>query len=287
MITDQDREKLLIAEIRLGLLVSASAYTWTHDSPAYHTPSVDGEIVAVEQSGAALVRVYSSADCKATASTFFYDMLNGILWVHTSTGASPATFTTIAYFWLCLSNRPSIVFAPPDALYEAPYLPYLKGDSIPNLTQSVADFYQSAVAVQFGSISCTNKDGFFWANRTRYLWNNKDLVVHFGYPDDDYDDLTLIFSGLIRQPAFTDGGVTFDVRDVRWGALREIPLDKFDTTTYANMDTNAVGKSIPILFGEVANITPVCIDTVGHVYKISQTVFNGVPFSLSDVIDVY
>jgi len=47
-----------------------------------------------------------------------------------------------------------------------------------------------------------------------------------------------------------------------------IPRRRYNTTDYPNLDPNADGQPIPLLFGHKSNIIPVCIDTTQLKYKI-------------------
>jgi len=67
----------------------------------------------------------------------------------------------------------------------------------------------------------------------------------------------------------TDEAVTFQVVDAREGLFGMIPTALYDLATYPDMDPNAIGQAIPILFGELDNLTPVCIDTTTFEYLVA------------------
>jgi len=54
-----------------------------------------------------------------------------------------------------------------------------------------------------------------------------------------------------------------------------IPRKRYNTTDYPNLDPNADGQPIPLLFGHKSNIIPVCIDTTQLKYKICDESLGG------------
>jgi hypothetical protein len=200
-------------------------------------------------------------------------------------------YAVIAQFILCFANGQHagancLDFIPEDCVYPVFYEPWLNENSIESLSASVADHYSSSMEVQFGSLSLIN-NGWWYAYRHVYLWNNKSIKIKVGTLGDAYGSYETIFVGKVRGPRITDESATFDLVDSRVGALRSLPPSRYNVTDYPNIDTEAIDRPIPILFGQVENITPVCIDTTTFKYKISQTVFGGVTYALQAIDKVF
>ena len=49
-----------------------------------------------------------------------------------------------------------------------------------------------------------------------------------------------------------------------------IPRKRYNKTDYPNLEDRADGMVIPDIYGEVHNITPVCVDTSALTYKIAN-----------------
>lgn len=285
-------DKVLLVEMRPGIDLSAENWQpgdWD-GADSYRAlgawDPLDGELVGIEVDGVQLETAYSIPGADAQEGTFFYDRDTGAVVLHLAGDEDPTGHTVVGFFWLCLSNRQGVAFTPEGNYDPVDYKPYLGEESIPNLTQSVADYYTAAVQIQFGSISCTN-DGWWYTVRTRYLWNNKEVYVRLGQAGDDYGDFMLVFPGRIRRPTFGDAAVEFEVKDMRVGTLGDIPTERFSAATYPNIEDGAVDKEIPVLFGEKTNITPTLIDSATNKYKISQTTWGGLTFPLEAVTAVY
>lgn len=203
---------------------------------------------------------------------------------------SPQHVSLLGLTYVCFCNGQYddwiLDFIPDGSTRNQYYNPFIKSSNVPALTQKIDDFYRSALSIGFGDLVLLN-NGWFWSNNGVYDWHNKDIAIKLGKRGCDYDDFVTVYVGRSRQPTVNDKTATIQIRDPRTGDLLSIPEERFDTTTYPNLDTKQVNKPIPILFGEKTNITPVKIDTTIWKYKISNTVWNGVTYPLNAINDVY
>jgi hypothetical protein len=298
----EEFQKLVLAEMKTGFEIDNSlTSTWNEVSSAgaYWTPYTGQEIVQVNEDLTELTRYFEADHCDENTGSFFHDINNQRLYIHTTTDDSPNTIESPSagvtrifkgYTWLCFCNDQDtenpVDFTPQNATISHFYTPYISESSLGSLTQSVQDYYKSAISIQFGSISFVGAD-WWWENKENYLWHNNDLFVKLGEKGLSYDQFVDIFPGKTRKPVFSDDGVMFELRDRREGDLKQIPEERFDLTTYPNLDTSFENKVIPILFGFKLNITPVNIDTVNWIYKISDTSFPSGAFPIEDITAVY
>jgi hypothetical protein len=151
-----------------------------------------------------------------------------------------------------------------------PYRAIIPQGGAPQITQSVGDYYIGDVVFSAGEIRYGN-DGWWYEALVDYIWHLKKFWLKAGAIDSDYSELGTLFWGRTSRPVVTDREATFEVVDAREGLFGSIPSVLFDLTTYPNMDPEEVKKAraIPILFGELDNITPICIDTTIWKYKIA------------------
>jgi hypothetical protein len=269
--------------------------------PVYYTDLDIGEIVEVEEDGADLTRKTTIAGVLAAAGSFYYDFFAGRLYVHLAAGDDPGSFVSpdythdvVAFVWKCYANRQrengeTIDFIPEGCSYPHYYEPALRPGTLSELSAAIADHFESAMQTTFGSVAIAN-DGALWYDAVDdWYWGNKDARVLVGEIGDAYVDLETIFIGKIRSPEVDDEEAVFELVDTREGRLISIPPDHYDATTYPNINPDAVGVPIPILFGEKTNISPVCIDTTAYKYKVSATHFNSGAdvFELESIDAVY
>jgi len=276
-----DNTKIVLFEVRVGKEIEA--LTWTATGAGSHWApfliATNGEIVAVSENGTALTSRASVALCDANASSFFVDLTNQRIYIHTSTGAAPDNktggvydFCLIAYFWLCFcDDSPTATpaaFIPAGATLTVPYMPFLDAASIGDVKMAGGDYIGGDYQVQLGSIQFTN-DGWWYDALVNFLWHNQQARLKIGAAGAAYANFDTFYIGTTQTPVISDEGVTIGMVDPKVGAL-EIPLRQYTTALYANLDPDAVGRPIPILIGEKTNITPVCISTVLWVYKIAD-----------------
>jgi hypothetical protein len=296
---ENDWEKVILAEIQPGLDLNAAAWVPISGSDAYSLSLSFHEIIDIKVDGTSLTERTSAADVISNAGSWYQDYWGKTIYVHLSDGSDPGEVLSggipvhhvIAYFWLGFVNgqfvgADCIDFTPTGCDFPIFYEPWLNENSIEELSASVADHYSSAMEIQFGSISLTNA-GWWYAYRHTYLWSNKNIRVKVGSKGDAYADFETIFVGKVRGPRITDDGASFDLVDTRVGALRSLPVSRYNVDDYPNIDDEAIDRPVPILFGQVENITPVCIDTTTYKYKISQTVFGSDTYALQSIDAVY
>ena len=276
-----DVEKLVVFEARVAKELEFDTWTATGSGSYWVTfdPAARGEVVAVNVNGTAYVRAASVVACDGTTSSFYPDLAAGRLYIHMAAGDSPANKTggaydycVLAYFWIGIVNaQPEdapVFFTPQDATKPIQYLPYLASSSIPQITQTIGDYYSGTIQIQFGSIKFNN-DGWFYTAFADWIWDNKICYLKVGVKGSAYSDLVTIFPGKMRNRIVGDDDVEIDVTDRRLGKFGQIPFDRYYTADYPNLENGQGGQPIPILFGLVAGIKPVCVDSATHRYKIA------------------
>jgi hypothetical protein len=149
-----------------------------------------------------------------------------------------------------------------------PYRAIIPQGGAPSVTQSVGDYYVGDVALSAGELRYGN-DGWWYEALEDYIWHLKKFWLKVGAIDSTYAELGTIFWGRTTRPTVTDEAATFQITDAQSGLFGMIPTIIYDLTTYPNMNPDSIGQAIPILFGELDNITPVCIDTTTFEYLIA------------------
>jgi|GEM_PF-2356139 len=301
MTYNNDWKKLLITEIKAGRQLQDAA--WSNcpspDTETWYCNFAFGEVVDIQVDGVSLTRKTSLIDCQAAAGSYYHDFFASILYVQLTDGGDPGeyispdyTYNVIVYFWKCIANRQevgaeAVVYIPEGCTYPVFYDPTLKEDSVGQLTATIADRFESEMETNFGSISVTNADGWWYAGVDDFYWNNADIRVRAGSIGDIYADLEKIFIGKVKDVAVSDDAANFILVDSREGRLQSIPIEHYNLIDYPLMLADSEGVPIPVLFGKKMNILPIMIDTVAFKYKISQTRFGTQVFEISAVDAVY
>jgi len=165
--------------------------------------------------------------------------------------------------------------------------PYLPQGAIPSVIQSVGDYYQPDEQLSFGSVSINNIDGWFYSRRYEegYLWHGKTIRLRVGHIDEDYNDLAPFFTGVTRRPIW-GSVVEIGVKDERI-LFQKIPLTRFNSTDYPNVEDAFVNKPVPIALGMVKDIPLPQSNTATKKFKISETSHGGTTYALVEVTNVY
>lgn len=107
-----DFEKLLVVDLETTRNLEEESWTAT-GAGSYYLTFTDGEPFKVELNGVAYTEYYTVAGCDSNASTWFYDLTNSRLYIHTVDGDSPATtiigtpkYCVLPAFYIGLANRP-------------------------------------------------------------------------------------------------------------------------------------------------------------------------------------
>ena len=308
-------EKVFLAEIRLSELIQtwtkADGYTYVYQK-AYLTDTitlVDGRmetirktIVAVRQNTVDYTAVASIALVEATASSFYHDTANGVLYIHTSNGTAPAGFTIMGFFWLYFATKGLALGAPylldelfniindedanriiteadiePAARY---YEPYLAANGIPRITQAAQSLRYGVVTVGSGAIEFINADGYFDQIVRLYVWAGSKIKVLLGGDALPYAEYTTLFQGKINNPKFTNLKYSISVKSISYDLLRSLPVNNFWSSAYPHLDPVAQGANLPLYYGSYdAAQAPLvtCIDTAygasTYQFKICDTTY--------------
>ena len=301
-----DWKKIVLTELKPGFRLHT--LEWSQVSPTTYSCSWSGatgltmafgELLEVSADGVALSKQTSYANCDATPDSFYFSFFGRTLHVRLTSGDNPGSqlsgdtydHNIIGTFTIGIVNGQfagddCIDFIPEGCTYPIYYEPWLNENSLSSLSASVAANFESAMEVQFGSISFLNT-GWWYVYRHYFLWNNRDVKVKVGMLGDSYSDFETIFVGRVRNLKVSDESATFELVDNRVGALYSLPTKRYSLDDFPNLDPDAVNRPIPILFGQKTNITPIEINTASFVYKISDTIWGGVTFALQSIDAVY
>jgi hypothetical protein len=185
-----------------------------------------------------------------------------------------------------LSNR-NYVTSPTSSPANTAYLPVLKTSV--KFTETLS--LDGSGSLSYGDISIDNTTGEYDA-WLQGAWQGRAISIYIGDPKFPRADFTLIFSGIVADISSSDRyTLNLQLRDkleVLNTPITEAVLGNYfqgalvPTTTYDNPNKEAV---LPLVFGEVFNITPLQMDPStlefmvhnGPIERIIEIRDNGVP----------
>lgn len=145
---------------------------------------------------------------------------------------------------------------------------------------------QPAKGVSWGSLSLSNADarfdGYVTARNNdsrpvRMLMGRKTLDTQRGlWLDPAYSDLVPFWAGVASPWLLTDTTLQIPLRDASYLLERTVQQSTFGGTGGLDGTTDLAGKCVPVLRGTCLAITPVLVDPVDYIYRVSDGPISGV-----------
>jgi len=201
-------------------------------------------------SGEEYAKKTNLADCISTEKSWYYDTANRIFYVHADDGKEPQIFGIVIGITMGLSNQAKYY----NDLY---YEPRING--IMSIDKSKDSLYFGMISFDGGSIQCSNEDGFF-DGITSYVLFGQPVRILFGGDDLAYSDFSKVFTGYIEDLNLSYDEMNISIIDDRKKFSKQLPVNKFDKTTYPNLSDDDIGKAVPLGYGEIYHAPVTCIN---------------------------
>lgn len=156
------------------------------------------------------------------------------------------------------------------------YYEPLTTNSMPDIVQSIQFFHLGTVTMESGSAEFVN-DGYWYRMFTTYLWHNKDAKIRFGERGAPWYDYEQVFYGVIADVTANETIARVDITDNKALTYINVNPHVFDIDTYPWLEDGAEGKPIPVIYGEFAEVVPVCVDITTYKYKVADHELEDIP----------
>ena len=288
---DRDEHALVVMAPRqiLEAFTLTAAQTNTYEvAQATHvgTAIVGGlyrRVVGVRENGTNLTEQTSIATVEANASSWWWDEANATLYVHSSTGSDPDTFTTYqAIVEFYFSTKP-IVLNRTDGdddtgIYHHPWV--LSG--LPQLTERDDDALFGAKVTTGTRLALVNGSGWWdtiLAHDGDYRWKHAPVCFLLGgsYRNgatvllrSEYDEMVTM---LVEDVTATEESAAFELKPLAARLTEQIPVTPYFASTYPNLGEGVSGKKKWIGYGRTI-MPPDLTDTSSHgVYTLADAAF--------------
>lgn len=168
--------------------------------------------------------------------------------------------------------------------------PRLSGSSIPQSESGSNDVFFGGKRVGVGGISLSTSDGDLDVLLGEYDWESSAAIIYttgrFLGQEITIDDMRRAFTGLVQDLTWSDDSVSLELQDIRAFFYRDLPPRSY--SEMSGMDSSAIGKVRPLLFGLKEGIAPPRITTndSGYgTYEIADT--DKAPNGIKSVDAVY
>lgn len=172
------------------------------------------------------------------------------------------------------------------------YIPCITG--VPKLTRKIQSVFMGQTMITWGKLVLNyvpteyviNYDGDFITFAdflTEWVVKGRDIVIRLGGNELNYSDYGIIFTGKMDSVSWTEKQITITIYDIQ-KKIKDIIISSNTFAAGSNMPERTVGKTKPVCFGYVKNITPIMINTNKKQYQVHDVNIGG---ALEDITAVY
>lgn len=228
--------------------------------------SVDYFVSNVSENGTQLIEAFNNS---LSSGQFFYDNINGILYLRTSDDSNPSTkniFLTHKHFY---SNIPINLPHDLDSGYDVYYDDLI--NNIGSLKLEI-DFENTGIALETdSSINLQNNSGYFDPIFDTHIWENQKASFYSWGQELALNESKLIYSGTIKDKSFSSSEFKLNLRDQLSELKQVLELPKFSSID-GEIDSATNGKSKRLIFGKVDKIKTTGIDKTLNGFAVTGTV---------------
>lgn len=224
-------------------------------------------VVAVELDGVPLTAKASQVEVDATAGSYYHYQTSPFpFYIHAPADDDPNDHTVVVYFWLYFATKGI-------NLNSRYYDPYIAENGIPSLSQEAQEVHWGASKLSAGSLALLNSNGYFDQIADKFLWHGAEVKILLGGDSLAYAEYTTIFTGRVMETFFTRNEFILGLESKAFELLRQLPINNFWTSTWANLDPSAEGKPIPYYWGSYSAAQAPVVTCINTAYGASQYQF--------------
>lgn len=296
LITQPVSEKVYLAtlypaqELNIWTLTAAQTYTYEKSFLNESITLADGGtenirkvLSKVTEDGTALTERASIALVEANAGSWWHDTANSLVYIHPTGSDDPVSHTVVGFFPLRLATKAITLGG---NFYE----PLISEKGIPALRHKSKDIYWGSEVITAGDIQLINSSGFFDQIFRSFIWSGKEAVLKLGGDALAYAEYQTIFTGTIQGKRYTRNEINFSLKAKAFNLFQAIPLNKYLTADFPNLDPAAEGKVIPYFYGVYSAAQApeaTCIDSAYSVNETQWKICDGAPGAIKSITQVY
>lgn len=224
------------------------------------------EIIAVKCNGTSFTQRSSIADVESNGNSFYWD--RGTSKLYAAGNADETLFgkSIIAVSKIDLATKEKVF----SNVYYDPRI-----TSVPKLSMRIEETFGGVGQISIGSLSVANADGAF-DSRANYLWNNADtkVTLKLGYDTATEDMAYGSYANFgvwgVEDWEVGDMEARLSLKERKARLDVDVPLERFDSTTYPNLDADDVGEPIPRAYGAIYGARPILIDESTKTFKVAN-----------------
>lgn len=236
------------------------------DSGSIYKKSVPYVVVAVKEGLSALSEASNSS---LSSGEWFYNHLNGELFLNTSDDLDPKTKTIIVTYRLFFSNRPIDLPYDLNSGFDAHYEGRIKTNSPIN---KQLDEEQIGVVLETSTnVSLENTDGYFDDIYDKLVFENKTIKIWSFSEIIPLAEKQKLFDGIIQNKNFSDTQVRFSCKDFTYSLREPIASVNF-TASDGNVPERLLNTPKRRLFGQFRQLDCAPVDAILDGFSVTGTI---------------
>jgi hypothetical protein len=231
---------------------------------------------------------------------FYYDRTDEQLYIHLPDGDPPSAYNIRIGFAVQVSQKPYT-----DEVQGNQYHAELV--SVPSIKKSIDPLFFGRISFDDATFSIQNAHGEY-DNLTDFDIYGQPVRFYFGFGGIAFANFVQIWEGYFDSVNISETAVEIQASDKRRALQTPLPPNRFDTTTYTNLDDGDEDKPIPLAYGQIRRVVPTCVnkdsydkasdqdftfklaDMTNHsaIHAITTVYYNGEALGTSDAgADIY
>jgi len=192
-------------------LEGGTNYTYWVDHSELGKPNNVIFCSASDGSISAWTEVGSKGAVESTNDSWFYETSSGKLYFHADINSWSDYLASFSWVYFTNTNPENNLLV----IDDKPVRELLHDASLPDISQSISDFYLGSLQLDLGTVSLNadpSLDEWWW----KYIWVRKRMDALLGGVGGTYpDDFTTIWNGWTGKLVWSEEEVRIDVTDLR------------------------------------------------------------------------
>lgn len=253
--------KLLLCHVEAKQRLSV----FTLDSGTIYKKSVDYFVVNVDEDGTALTEASSAV---LNTGEFYYDAVNGELYVNTTDDTDPKTHNMVITYRLFFSNMPIDLPYDLSSGVDVHYEGRLTRNS--PINKQLDDEQIGIVLETNSSFSFENRDGYFDDFFDTLIFENNNVSLYSWSEILPLSEKKKLFSGIIKNKTFSESSVSLSCKDSVYSLRKPLSSENF-TTSDGDVPERYLYKPKRKIFGQHEQLRCTPVDSILDGYTLTGT----------------
>jgi len=216
------------------------------------TVSSIGTVYAYKNGASYRLTSFSSVSALLAEPGFYWDEANDLLYIRLPKFEPPDIYGITVGISAYVAQRHWI-----NEEGESQYDGDIK--SLPNISRSIDPLFFGKISFNSATVVLENLHGYY-DDFASYDVFGQEIRLFFGDTEDNYSDLTQVWTGYIDDFVISESNIEINASDPRRKLETPIPPNTYSSDDYANIDDRDENEPIALAYGYVKNVTPVCVD---------------------------